>query len=115
MAKDPSAIDYPHLLDLAAEHAKELEAIVEALREQIAELKIEKQGGWECLLKRAEAVEARVVELARAVRSIRGYFTVIRRKVREHPPSVLISETVDTLATEALAKLDALDKKEKKS
>ena len=45
--------------------------------------------------------------------AIRGYFKVIQRKVREHPPSALISQTVDTLATEALAKLDALDPADK--
>ncbi len=89
----------------------DLIAAVEALRERVVALKVEKQGGWECLIKRAEAAEARVVELKAALKSIRGYFTVIRRKVRKHPPSALISLTVDTLATEAITKLDMLDKK----
>lgn len=61
------------------------------------------------------ATPAAALERARAMQSIKGYFTVIRRKVREHPPSALISETVDTLATEALAKLDAPEPKESKS
>ena len=45
-------------------------AAVKALRERVAELKVEKQGGWECLIKRAEAAEARVAELAGALEKI---------------------------------------------
>ena len=41
---NPGAIDYEYLLDRAAQHAKELETTVEALRERVAEL--EEDNSW---------------------------------------------------------------------
>ena len=38
--------------NLHSDDIDKLIAAVEALREQVAELKVEKQGGWECLLKK---------------------------------------------------------------
>ncbi len=50
-------------VELTISSVKELIAAVEALREQVAELKVEKQGGWECLLEQVEVADARVTDL----------------------------------------------------
>ena len=79
-----------------------LVAAVEALREQIEELKIEKQGGWECLLKRAEAAEARVVELAGALEEARLWFK--RVCVAWEPPFWVSSGILAATPEDALAR-----------
>ncbi len=89
--------------------------IVDELRDSVEEMKartieqnIEYMKALGFALERANIAEDQVG-------TMRGYFTVIRRKVRDHPPSTLIQLTVDNLATEALcmpatpAKVEAND------
>ena len=73
----------------------ELRELVDEMKARTVEQNIEYMRALGFALDRANKAESQV-------ETMRGYLTVMRRKVRDHPPSALIQLTVDNLATEAL-------------